>query len=345
MTSNAPKRPRPGSSGSDSRNQNQSSNQSAVPGPSHNYRPVGQPKPHINPKVFRPGDMPSMREEQKEAKHKDSLCKLCSTASREVFHPHFSTKQLRDFSAKYRSLGTFNCPICKKEEPVELPTNATVRLLLSSSTLYNIWENPKLKVDHHFEMEAVVGGRVRDLTRALDRLYLRNIPNRLEIIAVCTINNIGDGQPTEEIVAEMKVMKDLVAEHSTIFQHETPSFVSFATCIIPPKYASFSVPANEPTLLDWVPPPSFVNRAEAIEALNKRIRDMNEQEGLKYVGLHMWGMKYFKSGSKQHKFDTREGATQVWRETDVRRKLHFTHDIKLKIIGNVMSIFADNSKV
>jgi hypothetical protein len=31
-----------------------------------------------------------------------------------------------------------------------------------------------------------------DLTRALDKLYLPDKPNCLEIIAVCSINNIGD---------------------------------------------------------------------------------------------------------------------------------------------------------
>ena len=343
MTSNDPKRPRLDPTSSESKTPNQNSNQSAVPGPTLNYRPVGQPTPHINPKVFRPGDMASMRGEQVEARHKDSLCKLCSNTNREVCHPHFSTKQLRDFAAKYRSLGTFNCPICKKEEPIERPTNVTIRLLLSSSTLYNIWENPKIK-DKHFEMEAVVGGRVRDLTRALDRLYLSKLPNRLEIIAVCTINNIGDGQPPEEIVADMMKMKALVAEHSEIFQHEIPSFVSFATCIQPPKFCSFTVPADVPELRDWIPQPNFINRAEAIETLNKQIKEMNSKEGLNYVGLHMWGMKFFKSGMKQHKFDTKEGAKQIWRETDVRRKLHFTHEVKLQVMATVMKIFDANSK-
>ena len=75
--------------------------------------------------------------------------------------------QIREFSLKYGTLG----PICKKEEPAELPTNVTRRVLLSSSTLFNIWEDSNLFVDH-LEMEAVLDGRVRDLTRVLDRMYL-----------------------------------------------------------------------------------------------------------------------------------------------------------------------------
>ena len=97
---------------------------------------------------------------------------------------------------------------------------------MSSSTLFNVWENQNLNVDTHFKMEAVVGGRVRDLTRALDKLYLRDKPNRLEIIAVCSINNIGDRQSPDQIISEMQEMKDLLSEHSRAYQHD-PSVVSF----------------------------------------------------------------------------------------------------------------------
>ena len=72
-----------------------------------------------------------------------------------------------------RDFGTFNCTTCKKEEPVEMPFNVTRRLVLSESTLYmcivyNMWDYSEQKVDQHFEKEAIVGGRVRDITRALD---------------------------------------------------------------------------------------------------------------------------------------------------------------------------------
>ena len=133
-------------------NQPQHSKQTAVPGPAKIYRPAGQPTTHINPLKFWPGDMTRVREDQKEARNRDTLCLLCSSDWRDVCHHHLSTQQRIDLSAQYRTLGTFNCPICKTEEPVELPNNMTRRLLLSSSTLLNVWENPNLNVDTHFEM-------------------------------------------------------------------------------------------------------------------------------------------------------------------------------------------------
>ena len=70
-------------------------------------------------------------------------------------------------------------------EQIELPSNIT------SPGGYNIWDITDLKVNAHFKMEAIVVGRVQDLTTALDKMYLDE-PNRLDIIVVCGINNITD---------------------------------------------------------------------------------------------------------------------------------------------------------
>ena len=56
----------------------------------------------------------------------------------------------------------------------------------------------------------------RDLTRALRHLYLDK-PNRLEIIAMVSINNIGEGQAPEDIIQERKDMKELVKGHSLYY--------------------------------------------------------------------------------------------------------------------------------
>ena len=86
------------------------------------------------------------------------------------------------------------------------------------------------------------------------------------------------------------------------------------------------------------------NRAEQISTLNKMIKELNEGADMAYPALHMFGMKYFKSGTKQHKFDTKPGSARIWRETEVRRKLHFTKEVKQKIVSHIMSIFAHNSQ-
>ena len=116
-------------------------------------------------------------------------------------------------------------------------------------------------------------------------------------------------------------MKDLLSEYSKAYQYDPPSFGTFVTCILSPKYCAFNVPGNVPELRDWVPRPNFVNRAETFENLKKAIRQMNK------------------------KFDSRAGTAQVWRETEVQRKLHFTADIKLRIMTSIQKIFTNNAKV
>ena len=52
---------------------------------------------------------------------------------------------------------------------------------------------------------------------------------------VCSINNIGDEQAPEDIIEEMKEVKELVEDHSKLYRQDPPSTVSIATCIQPPQ--------------------------------------------------------------------------------------------------------------
>ena len=122
--------------------------------------------------------------------------------------------------------------------------------MLSDSTLYNIREIAGLKVTKHFELEAIVGGRMHDLTRDLDKLYLDK-PNRLKIITVVSFNNIGDGKFANSIMKDFAYMNQLVAEHSVQYGHSPPSYVSISTWMLPPKYTSFNIPSQAPHLRMW----------------------------------------------------------------------------------------------
>ena len=290
--------------------------------------------------------MTRLREEKKEMAYKDSMCTMCTTRSHAAYHTHFSTANIRRFALNHGKSGTFMCPICKDLEPVVNPMRETKRVVLTSSTLYGVWDKTMPQNTIHFDMEAIVGGRVRDLKLALEKNYLY-LPNRLEIIVIAGINNIGEGQQADQIIAEMKEMKEMVLEHSKKWMHDHPSYVSFCTLIIPPKFCSLHVPPpnpNDPWLAEWTPGPRFRNRYEEVRKVNEQVKEMNLKEGLKYVNLHLHGIKTFKSGTTQHKFDTRPGATQIWREKEVARKLHFTMENKLKIISYVSNCFRGNAR-
>ena len=102
---------------------------------------------------------------------------------------HFSSTAIRRmFMDKYTNTRdkhkqTYMCPICKEPEPVLFSITETRKLVLADSSMYGIWEKPMPKNTPHFDIDSLVGGRVRDITRALVKNYL-HLPNCYLIIVI-----------------------------------------------------------------------------------------------------------------------------------------------------------------
>ena len=79
------------------------------------------------------------------------------------------------------------------------------------------------------------------MTRALRRNYL-HMPNRLEVIVVAGINNVGAKDSAEDIINDMKKLKLELKEHSDKWRHNPPSYMSFSTIKCAPKLCSLTVP-------------------------------------------------------------------------------------------------------
>ena len=142
------------------------------------------------------------------------------------------------------------------------------------------------------------------MTRALIMNYI-HMPNRMEVLVVAGINNIGAGEKAEQILEEKKELKNAVRNHRTMWSHNPPSYVVFCTVILEPKFCSLYVPPSppEPAVAEWTPPTSFHNKAAEVRRLNDMIIQLNGQDQLKLVRLDYHGVKRFKSGTWQHKFD------------------------------------------
>ena len=286
--------------------------------------------------------MARVTQETSEARHRDKVCTYCTTYNKEVRHHHFSTEKLREFALCWTK-GPFMCPVCQKQEPTSLPKTTTKRVILADSTIYGVWDQPDLPkiLSEHIDIECIVGARVSDLTRAMMKILLDH-SNRLEIIVIAGINNIGKNDHPDIIMHEFKEMKEIVQEHSEQNNHNPPSTVSISTLILPPKYCSFNVP-DDPVLAEWKPGPGFKDKYQDIKKVNLAIKAMNEDDNLSWLNLHMQGVKILKSGP-QHKYDTRPGATCIWREQEVAKKLHFTMENKLKIMQYLQKTFKSNAR-
>ena len=182
-----------------------------------------------------------------------------------MYHHHVSSQQVRDFATKYQSGYMFYCMMCKMQESTIRPS--TRKLILTTSTLYNVWSIDNLNLPIHIDIESIVGGRIQDLTRALIMLYLIN-PERLEIIVIAGLNNVGDNQPAEEIIEEIRELKQAVQAHSEMNGHVEPSIVSVCTILYAPRFCSLDVPTM---YTEWQPPAGFNNQRDLIERVNASI--------------------------------------------------------------------------
>ena len=134
---------------------------------------------------------------------------------------------------------TFMCPICNELEPCVISPTETRRIVLSDSTLYGVWGKKMPKNATHFDIDSIVGGQMRDMTRALVKNYL-HMPNRMEIIVVAGINNIGRRHSPDNVMEDVEELRQVVKEHSEKWAHSPPSYVAVCTLPLAPNTAPFT---------------------------------------------------------------------------------------------------------
>ena len=175
---------------------------------------------------------------------------------------------------------------------------------MADSTMYGIWDHTLPARTVHIDMDSIVGGKVRDMKRALIKNYL-HLPNRLKVIVIAAINNIGAGERADDIIKEMEVFKQVVADHNKKWKQSPLSFTDICIVAVAPKFCSLTVPPNppEPEIAAWVPPPQLQNKYSKLKKLNSMTIDLNKKDNLADIRLDYHGVKRFKSGTTQHIFD------------------------------------------
>ena len=282
----------------------------------------------------------------------DAECAICSDEQEKRRHYHYSSNQSRKSRMLYEQRGwKWFCSICFSYEPVDFILTQTRRVVLTDTSLYGVWrhELPRAKDLVHFDIESIVGGRIQDLTTALKKGYLTQFPARIEIIVLGGLENIGDGDTADQIIGFMDVMKKAVKDHSDRLGHNPPSYVSFCTLPIAPKYCSLYVPSGpsyeQQAAKEWIPPPTFVNRYQEVKKLNDMIIKKNKENNrdLQNVRLDYMGVKRPPTGKYQHKWDNKVDAVPWWAEVEVFEKVHFTMNYKLKLVDKISKCFKENA--
>ena len=270
-------------------------------------------------------------EEQQENMYEDKECTLCSDETLTVNHTHMSSESIRVFSMEIGKTQHINL-LSKKL--VSNITPGTRKILLTDETLYNIWSYMGLTLDDlQIEIESIVGGKFNNLTRALSQMFLNGV-DRLEVIVIAGIHNIEQGQAPSEIRKEIIELRDAVAAHSELVGHNPRSMISFSTVHFPPKLCSLDVHSNQ---VDWIPGPEFVNRRNEIEELNEMIKNINIENQVNYVKVHMEGIRIDrKRNVTKHKANP---IKPIWREPRTFEKFHFAPESKIKIANMAAKLF------
>lgn len=182
----------------------------------------------------------------------------------------------------------------------------------------------------HFEVEAVVGARVRDLTRVLKNRF-ESKTDPMDVVLCAGINNVGDGQAEGDILKEFADFQQVIYEHSEKNNHIVDgldrSTLSIIPILIPPKYASFLDTKNIP--------PNFVNKLSTIESLNTSIVALNRVYGESTVTfLNTYGIRNKRGKKRSHRLSS-------FVESEISRKLHLTYKLKAEAALQIGKYFAD----
>ena len=233
---------------------------------------------------------------------RDPPCLKCRVpGSPDVQHYHNSSEFDRELSIK-DGIDSFHCFVCGMDHPVKTPNRR--KILFTSSTLINFWKVDGFFPAVHFEVEAVVGARVRDLTMVFKKRYWDK-EEPMDVVICCGINNVGEKQAESDTLNEFATFQNEIYAHSATHKHiekgHEKNTVSLLPIIIPSKFASFLSPQNIP--------PNFDNKLKTIQNLNSAIVDLNRGSGEPTViWTNTYGIRN-KAKKKSHRWSS-------WAERD-----------------------------
>ena len=152
---------------------------------------------------------------------RDPPCLQCRVpGSPDIKHYHKSNEYDRELAIK-DGIDSYHCFVCGMVHPVKTPNRRKV--LFTSSTLINFWKVEGFFPCVHFEVEAVVGARVRDLTMVFNKQYSGK-QEPMDVVICCGINNVGENQAESAIVEEFKDFQNTIFEHSRTHKHIEKGF-------------------------------------------------------------------------------------------------------------------------
>eukprot|EP00088_Acartia_fossae_P001606 TRINITY_DN10633_c0_g2_i1.p1 TRINITY_DN10633_c0_g2~~TRINITY_DN10633_c0_g2_i1.p1 ORF type:complete len:376 (-),score=56.54 TRINITY_DN10633_c0_g2_i1:243-1370(-) len=248
-------------------------------------------------------------------------CLICSDDVFEVKHPHFSTQNPSPPKNDYGKKGPFDfCKLCRSRH-VRENDSSRLNIVLSSSTLHNVWRSQYYTPDQHIDFDTIIGGRIHDIHASFLYQY-SHLPNPMDILLVCGNNNIPTQDTEKEIITQFKSLINTIRAHSIDNNHRIPNRIVLCTILYAPKFSDNSLPRNR-------------NMTDKIRKVNAWIHNFNDESTGLHMKIHLNGVEGDPDTQfLKHKYDD-------WNEPEVHRKLHLSSHVKDKIAGEIIQLFRD----
>ena len=224
---------------------------------------------------------------------KSAPCPPCrERLNKDVFHRHHSTRWYHDqLNAENKFVA--DCEMCKVTHTT-VPAERGRICIFTSSTLHNIYMDPRVRPDIHIDIESICGGRILDLYRAWKAAYGED-QGKMHIVLVAGLNDVKKVEP-EDFASVINLW------NHELFEQHPGSTLRVCKLLRPPMLCWF--PGNGP-----VPSPDYVNYMDRVNAINVLIDKYNEERGHgKVLGFACDGCRA-RRGRMEHKFPD-------WREVD-----------------------------
>ena len=199
-------------------------------------------------------------------------------------------------------------------------------MIFTSYTLINFWKDPKWRSSLHVDVEAIVGGTVKDGIKAFKIMFDTN-PIPLNIVICLGINDIMKAHTVVDIVQDLHTFQSLVYEHSKRYKHVElgleKNTCGICPLIKPPKCVTLSRKFQAPT----------PDRGADIVAVNSEIKNMNEKfRETVPVFLNVLGIRTNKKDKPNHR-------NTDWRKDELGKKLHLISSIKCRTAIKILKYF------
>lgn len=251
-------------------------------------------------------------------------CGICSDETFRVNHPHFSVQ--KQFSNRKNQLREIHCRLCRFKHTTE---SERLNLVLSSSTVHNLWLSRSYQPEEHIDFDTIIGGRIHDIHASFLYQYY-DLKTPMDILLVCGVNNIPTSDSSSIIIQQFESLIKTIKRHSQENNHRVGNRIVLCTVLYAPKFCDRSLP------------PQF-DMKDKVRKVNNWIESWNTAETGLHLKLHLNGVvgdpdKDIEGTDIIHRYED-------WKEPQVSRKLHLTNNVKDKVALQVLQLFRDIKNV